>query len=413
MREPDPLRWKALVLLCAVDLMVILDSQIVIVALPTLQRDLGFGEDDVGWVLSAYLLAFGGLLMLGGRTGDLLGRRRMFLAGTALFAVASLACGLATTPGFLIAARVVHGVSAALMAPTALSILVTTFDDEGERNTALAAWGAVGGVGATVALLVGGVLTDAFGMRNSLMLTGVLLIIPTILLTFMVKESFDRPATDRAGAKAKGGQGSALSLLVIPGFAVALAILFVARFTDRAVTPILPLYLIQLETPEATLATITGLVVAAGALAATCSSVAYGRWARPENTRRLLIIALAGGAICSVLLALVSDWVQVMVVRTLLGLLAGGTISLAYTMGARLGPSDRSSMTLSVLASCGMLGSASSPILAGIISQASLRIVFLATGAAYLLAVVLAVIPTLRSQKSDVRSQESGDAVPS
>jgi MFS family permease len=108
----------------------------------------------------------GGLLMLGGRMGDLLGRRRMFLAGTALFAVASLACGLATTPGFLIAARVVHGVSAALMAPTALSILVTTFDEEGERNAALAAWGAVGGVGATVALLVGGVLTDAAGWRS-------------------------------------------------------------------------------------------------------------------------------------------------------------------------------------------------------------------------------------------------------
>jgi len=241
--------------------------------------------------------------------------------------------------------------------------------------------------------LIGGVLTDAFGMRNSLMLTGALLLIPTVLLSFMVKESFDRPPADRPGAKSKGGRGSMLSLLVIPGFMAALAILFVARFTDRAMTPILPLFLIQLETPSALLATITGLVVAAGALAATCSSVAYGRWSRPDNTRRLLVIALAGGAVCSVLIALAGDWIQVVVLRILLGLLAGGTISLAYTMGARLAPSERSSLTLSVLASCGMLGSASSPIMAGVISQASLRIVFLAMGAAYLLAVVLAVLP--------------------
>ena len=156
-------------LLCAVALMVILDSQIVIVALPSLRRDLGFSEDGAQWVLSAYLLAFGGLLMLGGRAGDLLGRRRTLIAGTALFAAASLACGLASSPGFLVGARVVHGISAALMAPTALSILVTTFEDDAERNTALAVWGAVGGVGATVALLVGGVLTDAIGWRRDLL----------------------------------------------------------------------------------------------------------------------------------------------------------------------------------------------------------------------------------------------------
>ena len=124
--------------------------------------------------------------------------------------------------------------------------------------------------------------------------------------------------------------------------------------------------------------------------------MAYGRWSRPENTRRLLIVALAGGAICSVLIALAGDWIQVIVLRILLGLLAGGTISLAYTMGARLAPSERSSMTLSLLASCGVLGSASSPIMAGLISQASIRIVFLATGAAYLLAVGLAVLPLIR-----------------
>jgi MFS family permease len=144
----------------------------------------------------------GGLLMLGGRMGDLLGRRRMFLAGTGLFAVASLACGLATTPGFLIAARVVHGVSAALMAATALSILVTTFDDEGERNAALAAWGAVGGVGATVALLVGGVLTDAAGWRSIFFINLPVAAAVPALAPVLLRESRapERAAFDTAGA---------------------------------------------------------------------------------------------------------------------------------------------------------------------------------------------------------------------
>src|SRR5262249_48094874 len=142
--------------------------------------------------------------------------------------------------------------------------------------------------------------------------------------------------------------------------------------------------------------TITGGVAAAGALAATCSSVIYGRRSRPENTRRLLIIALAGGAVASIFLGLAGDWIQVLVLRGLLGLLAGGTISPGYTMGARLVPGDQSSVTLSVLASCGMLGSATAPILAGFIGQVDLRGVFVATAAAYAIAVGLAVLPTLR-----------------
>ena len=234
------------------------------------------------------------------------------------------------------------------------------------------------------------------------MLTGVALIIPSAMLAFLVKESFERPPADRA-SKAKGARGSMFALLLVPGFAAALAIRFVARFSDRSMMPILPLYLVELETPEAQLATITGFVVAAGALAATCSSIVYGRRARPDNTRRLLMIALAGGAVASLLLALAVDWTQVLVLRVLLGLLAGGTISLAYTMGARLVPGDQSSLTLSVLASCGMLGSAVAPIMAGFISQVDLRGVFLVTAAAYALAVGLVVFSRGRSQESGVR----------
>src|ERR687884_1231735 len=110
--EPDPRRWKALALLCTAFFMVILDSAIVVVALPTIDADLGFSPGDLQWVLSAYLLSFGGLLLLGGRAADLLGRRRVFMAGTALFALASLACGLSGSTEALIAARVIQGVAA-------------------------------------------------------------------------------------------------------------------------------------------------------------------------------------------------------------------------------------------------------------------------------------------------------------
>jgi MFS family permease len=148
---PDPRRWKALALLCTAFFMVILDSAIVVVALPSIDADLGFSASGLQWVLSAYLLSFGGLLLLGGRAADLLGRRRVFMVGTGLFALASLGCGLAGSDTALIAARVVQGVAAAVMTPTALSILTTTFEEGAERNKALGVWAAIGGVGATAA----------------------------------------------------------------------------------------------------------------------------------------------------------------------------------------------------------------------------------------------------------------------
>jgi len=132
--EPDPRRWKALALLCTAFFMVILDSAIVVVALPSIGADLPFSESDLQWVLSAYLLSFGGLLLLGGRAADLLGRRRVFMAGTALFALASLGAGLAGSVTGLIVARVVQGTAAAVMTPTALSIVTTTFQEGAESD---------------------------------------------------------------------------------------------------------------------------------------------------------------------------------------------------------------------------------------------------------------------------------------
>ena len=159
----DPRRWKALALLCTAFFMVILDSSIVVVALPSIDADLGFSAGDLQWVLSAYLLTFGGLLLLGGRAADLLGRRRVFIVGAGLFALASLGAGLAGTSGALLAARAVQGMAAAIMTPTALSIVMTTFPEGAERNKALGIWGSTGAIGGTAAWLVGGPITDGLG----------------------------------------------------------------------------------------------------------------------------------------------------------------------------------------------------------------------------------------------------------
>jgi len=156
----DRTKWLALALLCAVQFMVVLDIAIVNVALPSIQVDLGFSQQDLQWVLSAYALAFGGFLLLGGRTADLLGRRRIFVAGTILFSLGSLLCGLAWSDEALIGARAIQGLGAAAITPAALAILVTTFTEGRERNIALGAWGAVGGFGAAAGVLFGGILTD-------------------------------------------------------------------------------------------------------------------------------------------------------------------------------------------------------------------------------------------------------------
>ena len=161
--ESDPKRWWALALLCSAYFMVILDVSIVNVALPSIQKDLHFSQGDLQWVLSAYALTFGGFLLLGGRAADMLGRRRVFMVGVALFTAASLACGLSSSEGMLIAARAVQGLGAAILSPAALSIISTTFAEGSERNKALGIWGAMGGSGAAVGVLMGGVLTKWLG----------------------------------------------------------------------------------------------------------------------------------------------------------------------------------------------------------------------------------------------------------
>src|ERR671927_364913 len=154
-------RWLALAVIVAAQFMVVLDVAIVNVALPSIRTDLHFSQENLQWVITAYAILFGGVLLLGGRLADLLGRRRMFLVGLALFTVSSLLDGLAWSETSLIGFRALQGLGAALLSPAALSILTTTFKEGRERNFALGVWGAVSGSGAAAGVLLGGALTSA------------------------------------------------------------------------------------------------------------------------------------------------------------------------------------------------------------------------------------------------------------
>ena len=153
-------RWLALYVVCLGSLMIVLDTTIVNVALPSIRADLGFSQTSLAWVLNAYLLTFGGFLLLGGRLGDLFGQRRLFLAGIALFTVASLACGLSTTPGLLVAARAVQGLGGAVVSAVGMALLMNLFTEQAERAKAMGMFGFVMAGGGSLGVLLGGVLTD-------------------------------------------------------------------------------------------------------------------------------------------------------------------------------------------------------------------------------------------------------------
>jgi EmrB/QacA subfamily drug resistance transporter len=165
MNPTDRRRWLALHVLCAGVLMIVLDATIVNVALPSIAGDLRFSTGDLSWVVNAYLVAFGGLLLLAGRMGDLLGQRRVFLTGLIVFVAASLACALAVTPWMLVAARLVQGVGGALVSAVALGMIVALFPDPSERVRAIGVYGFVASAGGSIGLLAGGVLTSALDWR--------------------------------------------------------------------------------------------------------------------------------------------------------------------------------------------------------------------------------------------------------
>jgi EmrB/QacA subfamily drug resistance transporter len=196
-------RWTALILLCAAQFIVVLDASIVNVALPSIGRGLHFSEQDLPWVVNAYVIAFGGFLLLGGRAADLLGRRRVFMTGLLVVAVASLAAGFAATQGQLIAARAAQGLGAAIISPSALSIVTNLFADGAERNKALGAWGAVAGSAGAVGVLLGGILTEGLGWEWVLWVNVPVSLIALALTPGLIPESRSESSTrhfDAAGA---------------------------------------------------------------------------------------------------------------------------------------------------------------------------------------------------------------------
>jgi EmrB/QacA subfamily drug resistance transporter len=196
-------RWIALALLCMAQFVVVLDASIVNVALPSIGEGLDFSQNNLAWVVNAYVLTFGGFLLLGGRMADLLGRRRIFISGLMVVALASLAAGFASNEGQLIAARAAQGVGAAIISPSALSIVTTIFRDGAERNKALGVWGAVAGSGGAAGVLLGGVLTDGLGWEWVLWVNVPVATVAALLTPRLIAESRSESATrhfDAAGA---------------------------------------------------------------------------------------------------------------------------------------------------------------------------------------------------------------------
>ena len=258
----DTRRRLILAVLCLANFMVILDSQVTILAVPSIQSALQMTPGAAQWVLSANLITFGGMLLLGGRAADLLGRRRVFMAGTVLFLIVSLVSGLAWNGEVLIIARALHGVSAALMAPTALSILTSEFPEGPHRHLALGAWAGIAGVGATIALLAGGVLVDALGWQWIFFLNIPVAIVMLVVSPLLLRESTDvtlRRRYDVAGALSSTAMLALLiygvqlapsagwfagRTLAVFGTAVALLILFVV-IESRSEAPLLPLRILR------------------------------------------------------------------------------------------------------------------------------------------------------------------------
>ncbi|MDQ6779337.1 MAG: MFS transporter [Actinomycetota bacterium] len=266
----------ALLLLAMTQFVIVIDAAIVNVALPSIGSHLHFSHNDLSWVVNAYTLTFGGFLLLGGRMADLLGRRRMFIGGLVLFSLASLGGGFAQSEGWLIAARAIQGLGAAIVSPAALSILTTTFSEGAERNRALGIWGAVAGAGGAVGVLLGGILTSGLNWRWVLFVNVPIGIAAAFMAPRVLVESrsdgeastFDIPgAVAVTGGLAllvyavvhavNTGWGATSTLLYIAGALVLLALFLVIELRTRH--PLMPFSIFRLRTLRG--ANIVGLLI--------------------------------------------------------------------------------------------------------------------------------------------------------
>src|SRR4051794_7565409 len=260
--------WWALALLATAQFVVVLDASVVNVALPSIGADLELGQEGLAWLVNAYVLAFGGFLLLGGRMADLLGRRRVFMAGFVLFALASFAGGLATSGGTLIAARALQGLGAAILSPAALSLVTTTFTEGAERNTALGVWGAVAAGGGAAGSLLGGVITQTLGWEWVLWINTPIGLTAAALAPVLLRESKTTTggrSFDALGALTVTGGLVALVYGVIDGVQpefVALAAVLLVAFViteRRTAHPLVPLSVFRSR--SLTGATVTGVLM--------------------------------------------------------------------------------------------------------------------------------------------------------
>ena len=275
MPDSNRTKWLALALLCVTQFVVVLDIAIVNVALPSIQEDLGFSQENLQWVISAYALIFGGFLLLGGRLADILGRRIIFMAGLVVFSVGSLLCGLAWSEESLIIARGLQGLGAATVTPSALSILTTTFTEGRERNIALGAWGAVGGFGAAAGVLAGGILTDLLSWEWIFFVNVPIGVGALILSPILLRESRDAhgQSHDVPGAVlvtsgllllvlgiTQGRQWEWLSVKTIGVFAASAVLLAAfALWEQRQREPLVPFSIFRLQTLTA--ANVAGFIM--------------------------------------------------------------------------------------------------------------------------------------------------------
>jgi EmrB/QacA subfamily drug resistance transporter len=271
-------RWIALILLCFAQFIVVLDASIVNIALPSIGEALDFSQANLPWVVNAYILTFGGFLLLGGRIADFLGRRRVFVAGLLVVASSSLAAGFAGNEGQLIAARAAQGLGGAMITPAALSIITNTFSDGAERNKALGAWGAVAAAGGAAGVLLGGVITDGLGWEWVLWVNVPIALAVAALAPGLVADSRSRSAErhfDTAGAVSvtagltafvyalldvtDAGWGSIQTLGLLALSAALIAVFVVIE--RRSDAPLVPFRIFRLRT--LTGANAVGLVVGA------------------------------------------------------------------------------------------------------------------------------------------------------
>src|SRR3954464_13051482 len=257
-------RWLALYVLCLASLMIVLDVTIVGVALPSIRADLGFSETSLAWVVNAYLLTYGGFLLLGGRLGDLFGHRRLFIIGISTFTLASLACGLATSQGFLVGARSVQGVGGAVASAVSLSLMMGLFTEPADRAKAMGIFGFVASGGGSIGVLLGGILTDALSWHWIFLVNfpiGIVVVLLTLRLVPGARFAAAERRLDVAGAITvtvslmlavyaivngnEEGWTSAQTLGLLAGAAVLLAIFLVIEARVRA--PLMPLSLFRLR----------------------------------------------------------------------------------------------------------------------------------------------------------------------